>query len=200
VDIARYPFRQRRHIKPRLFWMRSFHPVYNPEMAVRALASVQREFKDATLVIAGQDKGTQSAVRALAHDLKLDQNVFFPGYLDMPAKVQYGNTADIFINTNRIDNTPVAVIEACAMGLPVIATAVGGMPDLVTNEQTALLVPDNDHEAMADSVRQLLADPELVSRLSCNGRRMAEKFSWERVRPLWEGAFADAMVRTKRAQ
>ena len=59
VDVAAYPYRHRADLRPRLFWMRTFHDVYNPELAIRAFARVRRAFPDATLVMAGQDKGTR---------------------------------------------------------------------------------------------------------------------------------------------
>src|SRR5215472_9044981 len=55
VDISAYPYRHRRVLAPRFFWMRTFHPVYNPQMAVRVVARVRKVFPNASLVIAGQD-------------------------------------------------------------------------------------------------------------------------------------------------
>jgi len=81
------------------------------------------------------------------------------------------------------------------MGLPVVATAVGGVPDLLAHDQSALLVPDNDDMAMAAAVLRLVNDPELSGRLSMNGRRIAERSSWENVRGEWERLFAALMSR-----
>lgn len=107
----------------------------------------------------------------------------------MEGKILEGNQADIFINTNHIDNTPVAILEACAMGIPVVSTNVGGIPDLLHNGETGLLVPDGDVELMSRAIQRLLKDPELVSKLSRNGRELAMNSSWERVRPQWEKVF-----------
>ena len=186
IELSEYPFRVRRHLKPRLFWMRTFHPIYNPVMAVQAFAQIHRAHPDATLVMAGQEKGMGAAVRNMVHDLGLEGAVRFPGFLDGPAKAREGDAADIFLNTNHIDNMPVSVLEACAMGLPVVATAVGGVPDLLTDGHTGLLVPDDDWAAMAQAIERLLADAELSERLSRNGRRLAEASAWENVRPQWE--------------
>lgn len=199
LDLSLYPYRHRHKVRARLFWMRSFHPAYNPEMAVRVLAHVRKHAKDATLVIAGQDKGKQATVQALARKLKVDAAVCFPGYLNTVSKIREGNSADIFLNTNRVDNTPVGVMEACAMGLPVVATNVGGIPDLLKHGETALLVPDNDDEAMAAAVTRLLQDSELAGRLSANGRKLAEGFSWEQVHPQWEELFSEVMARSATA-
>ena len=62
------------------------------------------------------------------------------------------------------------------MGIPVIATRVGGIPDLLKDGETGLLVPDNDHEAMARAVIRVLHDPELAARLSSSGRELAKRF------------------------
>lgn len=194
VNLAAYPYRHRRRLTPRLFWMRSFQPAWNPEMAVRVLARVRQETPEATLVMAGQDQGTQAEVMRLARNLRLDGAARFPGFLDRAAKAREGDAADIYINTNRVDNMPVAVVEACAMGLPVVSTAVGGIPDLLTDGETGLLVPDDDDRAMSEAVRRLINDPELAGRLSAQGRRLAERSSWEQVRSQWEQLFGELVA------
>jgi glycosyltransferase involved in cell wall biosynthesis len=78
------------------------------------------------------------------------------------------------------------VLEAAAFGLPVVSTDVGGIPSLLRDGEEALLVPEGDAEAMAGAVRRLLEEPGLAGRLSAAGREVAERSSWERVRPLWE--------------
>ena len=139
--------------------------------------------------MAGRDMGIEGNVRKLVGELGLDDAVSFPGFLDMHNKIRIGNSVDIFLNTNNIDNMPVTVLEACAMGLPVVATKVGGIPDLLTDEETALLVPDNDVESMAAAIYRLLNEPGLPGRLSANGRQLAECTSWSNVYPKWKRVF-----------
>lgn len=194
IDISAYECRHRQTISPRILWMRTFEDIYNPMMAVRTLARLRSSVPEATLVMGGQDTGLETEVRRLAKELGLNGAVRFPGFLDMRKKVLEGGSADIFINTNSVDNMPVSVVEACAMGLPVVATAAGGVPDLLTDGETGLLVPDNDDEAMVAAIRRLLDDPALAGRLSANGRRLAENCSWEKVRPRWEKIFAEVMT------
>ncbi|MFN2513876.1 MAG: glycosyltransferase family 4 protein [Pyrinomonadaceae bacterium] len=195
VDLSAYPFRLRRKVSPRLFWMRTFHPFWNPLMAVRVLARLRETIPGASLVMAGRDKGFEAEARQLASQLGLNGAVRFAGFLDLAEKVREGQGADIYINTNRIDNMPVAVVEACAMGLPVVATAVGGIPDLLKDGETGLLVPDDDDKMMVEAIKRLLNDSELAGRLSANGRRVAERSSWEQVRLRWEQLFAVLMAR-----
>ena len=193
LDISLYPYRHREPLAPRLFWMRTFHDVYNPEMAVRVFARVKQMEPGATLVMAGQDKGTLSDVKRLAQEMNVLGGISFPGFLNSHSKIREASAADIFLNTNHIDNSPVSVIEACAFGLPVVATNVGGISDLLTHGNTALLVPDDDDRAMAEAIVRLLREPRLASHLSTAGRRLAERFSWERTAPQWDLLLAEVI-------
>jgi glycosyltransferase involved in cell wall biosynthesis len=197
VEVRGYPYRHRKTLAPRLLWMRSFHHIYNPQMAVRVLAKLRDIHPSSTLVLAGQDKGLERDVQRLARELKVADAVRFTGFLDHAGKMREGSAADIFLNTNRIDNTPVSIIEACAMGLPVVATRVGGISDLVQDRRTALLVPDDDDDAMVAAIDRLLTEPELAGSLSAGGRRLAEQLSWDYTQPRWDDLIADVSRRPR---
>jgi glycosyltransferase involved in cell wall biosynthesis len=171
--------------------MRAFHPqVYNPAMAVRVFARIKKLVPEAMLVMAGQYDPAQCEVQRLAAELGVKDSVRFAGFLDMPGKLREAQQADIFINTNHIDNMPVGVVEAFAMGLPVVATNVGGIADLITDGENGLLVPVDADQAMADAILRLLRDPLLAAKLSQNGRRFAEACTWDVVRPQFEQLFS----------
>ncbi len=191
LNLADYEYRPRSSLRPNLFWMRSFHPIYNPALAVRVLSRLRSDGLDATLVMAGGDKGIRGETEELAQSLGVSGAVRFVGFLDMKDKAREGNAADIFINTNNVDNMPVAVVEACAMGLPVVSTAVGGIPDLLVDGETGLLVPVNDEARMAEAVERLMREPALAARLSANGRRLAGQSSWVEVKKQWENTMAE---------
>lgn len=197
IDIGRYPYRERGRVKPRLLWMRAFHEIYQPELALKVFSIVRARFPTATLVMAGPDKGLADVTREIARELGLQDAIEFPGFLDHQAKIRAFLEADIFLNTNRIDNMPVAVVEACAMGLPVVATDVGGLSYLLDDGETGLLVPDRDAAGLADAVVRILSEPGLARRLSKNGRRLAEQSSWTAVKPLWESLFSEVLVSSR---
>jgi glycosyltransferase involved in cell wall biosynthesis len=180
VDLEQYPYRHRETVAPRLLWMRTFHELYRPDLALEVLERLH----GATLTMAGQDKGLLGETRRRADERGLE--VRFPGFLDAEGKRREFAAHDVFLNTNRVDNAPVSVLEAAAFGLPVVSTDVGGIPSLLRDGEEALLVPEGDAEAMAGAVRRLLEEPGLAGRLSAAGREVAERSSWERVRPLWE--------------
>jgi glycosyltransferase involved in cell wall biosynthesis len=186
IDLPSYPYRQRLTVGPRLFWMRAFHDIYNPELAIRVLARVREACPEATLVMAGPDKGLKNRARELATRLGVSDVVRFAGFFEMPEKVREMAGADIFLNTNRLDNMPVSVLEACAMGLPVVATAVGGIPDLLADGRTGLLVPDDDEDAMSAAVLRLIQRPDLAAQVSGAGRSLAESCSADLILPRWQ--------------
>ncbi|MFN9892601.1 MAG: glycosyltransferase, partial [Acidobacteriota bacterium] len=101
----------------------------------------------------------------------------------VPAQIQRG---DIFLNTARIDNTPVSVLEAMACGLPVVSTNVGGIPYLLTPGRTGLLTAPDNAGAMAAAIRALLRNPALAAGLSAAGRDLAAACGWSRVLPQWQ--------------
>jgi len=188
LALEAYPFRLRPRPRPRLVWVRAFHEIYNPSLAVRVLASLAKEFDDASLVMVGRDKGDGSFQRArrLAAALGVAERVRFPGGVPKSGVPRWLDEGDIFLNTTNIDNTPVSVLEAMACGLPVVSTDVGGLPYLLESGRDALLVPPGDAEAMADAVRRVLTEPGLAERLSRGGRERAELFDWPVVMAQWE--------------
>jgi L-malate glycosyltransferase len=186
IDIDRYPFRERSRIEPKLIWMRSFHPVYNPQMAVEVLARLRETHPQATLTMAGNDKGIENDVKKLVAERCLGDAVRFAGFLDFEKKIGEFSAADIYLCTNRIDNMPVSVVEARALGLPVVATDVGGLPYLIEHGKNGLLGPTGDVETMVGNIRSLLNNVRLTRQISANGRRAAEYSAWKAVRKDWE--------------
>ena len=89
--------------------------------------------------------------------------------------------ADIFILNSTYEGFSHLLIEALFLGVPTIATAVGGNPELVTHEENGLLVPARDTAALADAIERLLADAALRERLAGTARESAKRFSVERM-------------------
>ncbi len=189
LDLDRYPFQRRTSAAPNLLWMRTFHEVYHPELAIETLAELRRSHPTATLTMAGQDKGLLAPVQALAAERGLGDVVRFAGFLNSDGKAREFAANDIYLNTNRVDNMPVSVLEAAAYGTPIVATRVGGIPFLLDDEVTALLVADSDAVAMAAAVRRILDQDQLAQRLSDNGRQLAELSAWSVVFRQWQALF-----------
>ncbi|MGH7603732.1 MAG: glycosyltransferase family 4 protein [Gemmatimonadaceae bacterium] len=192
LDLNGHQFRRRDKPKPRLIWLRTFHRIYDPLLAIQVLARIKSKYSDAHLTMIGPDKdGTLAKARNEAKRLGVLDQITFTGGIPKSDVPRILSTGDIFLNTTTIDNSPVSVLEAMASGLDVVSTNVGGMTYLVENERDGLLVPPGDVEAMTAAVVRLLEELGLAPRLSENGRKKAELHSWDAVLPKWEAIFAE---------
>ncbi len=186
IDIGVYPFKLRKKIEPKILWVRSFHKIYNPELAIFVMEKVIKVFPNAELAMVGPDKdGSLDNCKKLTKDLGISQNVVFTGRLKKEEWFELSKTYDIFINTTNFDNLPVSVLEALALGFPVISTNVGGIPFLLENNYNGILINPNDIEAMVTAMLLLLNDENIVEKLSLNARATAESFDWKIIRTKW---------------
>lgn len=181
--------RVREHGAPNVLWMRTFHPLYRPELAVAAFAELHRRRPAATLTLAGQDKGELEATRRLVARSGLEDAVTFAGFLDPAGKAEAFAVHDLFLNTTRIDNAPVSLLEAAAHGLVVVSTPAGGIADLFSDGIDVLLA--EDAAGLAGALEAVLDDPPLAARLSAAGRRLAESATWPHVGPRWHALLDD---------
>jgi len=195
LDLSLIHYRLRLSPQPNLLWLRAFHEIYNPLLAVRALARLIDKFPDIHLSMVGRDKG-DGALQRVKEEASLLGVI---GRLSLPGGVPHNEVpawidrSDIFINTTNYDNTPVSVLEAMAGGMCVVSTQVGGIPYLLVHGQDALLIPRDDVDAMVDMVIRVLTEPGLAERLSNNARNKVEKCDWTVVLPQWERLFEGAL-------
>jgi glycosyltransferase involved in cell wall biosynthesis len=188
IQVANYDFQLRRSAGTALIWLRAFHEIYNPLLAVKTLLDLLPNQPQAQLTMVGLDKrdGSLARTQAFVRQHGLEQRVNILGAIEKKAVPAALQNADIFLNTSRIDNTPVSVLEAMANGLCVVSTNVGGMPFMLDNEKDSLLVNPDQSKEMAQAVNRLLAEPSLAERISRNARAKAEKSDWAQILPRWQ--------------
>jgi glycosyltransferase involved in cell wall biosynthesis len=195
LPLGSYPARTRSALRPRMLWMRTFDAEYRPELALQALVELQSLRPDATLTLAGQDNGGMAATRRLATTLGIDHAVTFAGFLGPDGKRRAFADHDLFLSTNLVDNAPVSMLEAARCGLVIVATANGGLSDLVIDGESALLVMDEfDSHATARSIASaancVLGDASLARRLSQGAQQLGERSMPDQVVPEWEALIA----------
>lgn len=184
IEIHNYQFKKRKIIEPKLLWVRSLSTIYNPEMALEVASQVKKEFPLTQLCMIGPDKEKiKKKLRIKAKELQIE--VLFTGKLSKSKWVKLSESYDIFLNTTHFDNTPISVIEAMALGMPVVSTNVGGIPFLVRDRETALLVDDNDVDAMVANIKELLINDELRKDLVLNALNLVQQFDWNLVKKQW---------------
>jgi glycosyltransferase involved in cell wall biosynthesis len=133
----------------------------------------------------GPDKdGTLAQIKELASGYYL--NINFTGKISKEEWRELSCLYDVFINTTHLDNVPISVLESMALGLPVVSTNVGGIPYMLENGRTGILVPDNGIKEMVRAITQLINDPVTAASISMAAREEVEKYSWNTVKIAWE--------------
>ncbi len=186
IEIKKYPFKLRDSFRPRLLWVRSFHRQYNPKMAADVLANLLKLYPDAELCMVGPDKdGSMEDFKGYVRGKGIENQVRIKGKLTKEQWVKLSVDYDFFINTTNVDNTPVSVIEAMALGMCIISTNPGGIPFLLDDGTDSVLVGPGDSLAMAEKIIEIIANPSLGRELSNRARRKAQHYDWEHVKQKW---------------
>jgi sugar transferase (PEP-CTERM/EpsH1 system associated) len=142
---------------------------------LRAFALVCREVADARLMVVG-DGPLRQELEALAAELGIAAQTLFTGERNDVAGLL--EAMDVFCLPSLTEGTSLTLLEAMASGLPVVATAVGGTPDVVAQECSGLLVPSGDPERLAEGLLRVLQHPDQADRMGGEGRRIvAARFS-----------------------
>ena len=137
------------------------------DIALRAFARLHEQMPNARLVLAG-DGPMKPAMQALGEELGISGALRWLGHRDDIADLMA--MADVSLMTSRSEGIPQALTQSLAMGLPVVATAVGGVPEIVRDGETGLLVPAGDQAAIVRALAAVAHDPALGRRLGQRGR------------------------------
>lgn len=183
VELDRFKFRDRRPLRPVFLTSRLLEPLYNVGCVLRAFALIQQRYPEARLTVAAEG-WMRGELEQLARDLKLHATEFI-GRVPFEKMPALYDSADIYLTATNLDNMPSSITECMASGLPVVTTDAGGIPYIVTHEETCLMIKRDDHEAMAAAAIRLLEDQELADRIARQAREASRKFTWPAVRDEW---------------
>jgi glycosyltransferase involved in cell wall biosynthesis len=137
---------------------------------LRAVADLRdRHGETPRLIILG-DGPERSHIEAAIASLRLASQVILPGWL--PSEPYYG-IADVAVLSSLSEGSPNAILEAIGAGVPVVATAVGGIPEIVADGESALLVPAADAARLCEALHAVVSSPDLAQRLAARGRELA---------------------------
>jgi glycosyltransferase involved in cell wall biosynthesis len=138
----------------------------------------------------------RTALQARVADLGLTDRVRFLGVMAHAEIAPLLGDLDIFAMPSRREAWGVAAAEASAVGLPVVASRVGGIPEIVVDGETGLLVPAEDPDALAAALDKLLADPELCAQMGRAGRaRIEAEYRWDACVDTMEAVYAGMLPR-----
>lgn len=194
VELDEFRYRERSPIRPVFLTSRLHEPLYNVPCVLRAFALIQERYPEASLTVAG-DGWMRPQLEDLARELGL-RHTRFVGRVPWGDMPDLYDQSDIYLTATDIDNMPGSVIECLSCGLPVVTTDAGGVPYIVTHDETALIVSRGDHRALAAQAMRLLEDDGLAVRLARNGRASCTQFAWPAVRDAWLRAYHELAERT----
>ena len=192
LEIKDYKFLKRKIESPKLLYVRAFDKIYNPKMAIKVLNVLLETYPEALLCMIGPEKDNSlKSCKALVKALQLENHVEFTGMLSKPQWHKKAENYNIFINTTNIDNAPVSVMEAMALGLPIVSTNAGGIPFLIDDRVDGLLVEKNSVDAMVNAIIKITNNQEATRALVSNARMKVERFDWDVVKQLWHNILVE---------
>jgi glycosyltransferase involved in cell wall biosynthesis len=159
---------------------KSLRPKYGIDVLIDAFAELTKKQADLELLIAGRGEFEAVYKRKVAQ-MNLVDKVTFTGFIDHSELPEFFGKIDVFVMPSVSDGESfgVAALEASATGLAVVASKVGGVPEVVSNGVTGVLVERRNVKALADAIRKLADDPDLRKEMGRAGRRFVEKnYDW----------------------
>lgn len=171
---------------------RNLELIYDNETAIKAFNIVYQKNQHARLTIAGTGPELQN-LQQLVERLGITHVVKFAGRVDRHTMAKLFKQSQVMINPSTADNMPISILESLASGVPVVTTNVGGIPYLVENENTALLVDVRDYQAMSKAIDRLINDESLRTRLINNGVEQVKKYAWDSVKHQWQTVYQDSI-------
>lgn len=171
------------------------------DILIEAFAQIASQVPDLYCLIIGEGEDKEKLVGQI-RAVSLEKRIRLIGYQDREKAMSILKSSDIFVMPSRYEGTPIALLEAAALARPILAACAGGIPELVTHEQHAYLVPTQDTTALAQGFVKLALDRDYARTLGHNAQgRVRERFNPEsQVNETW-AAYEKALARhTKRGK
>jgi glycosyltransferase involved in cell wall biosynthesis len=163
-----------------ILYVGRLHPVKNVESLLIAFARIRKQFPDVKLLLVGS--GTEmSRLRKIAAQTRIDHFTEFIGEVSPQDVPRYMVAADIFVLPSISEGSPVVILEALAAGVPILASKVGGVPDLVRDGREGFLFEAGNVAQMVDLLALVLRDSQLRRRMSREGKKRANRFPLDEV-------------------
>lgn len=189
----KYIFRDRNPLRPIFLSNRILEPLYNIDCILKAFEIIQQKYPNARLIVTHEGPEEQR-LKKVTKDMGL-RNVDFLGLVPHERVAELYDSVDIYLNAPDHDCMPGSLVECMASGLPIVSTNAGGIPYIVKDDVTALLIELNDHEAMARCSIELLENRDLVARLVKNAFSESRNYVWNDVGKQWVALYRELAKR-----
>lgn len=177
--------------EPLFVWVGRFVPEKGLLYLIKAIELVVSKYKDAKFVLVG-DGPVLLSIRKMVNKSRLNRNVKFTGFLDSKSISNILSKATAFVFPSLKEGMPKAVLEAMASGLPIIASNIPGVNEVVKDKYNGLLVPPRNHHALAETIINIINDKGLVVKLGINARKTVEtNHSWDLIINMLESIYEE---------
>jgi len=201
VDLERFKTSsgdQREGNAKTIIFVGRLHPVKGVQYLIEAMAIVHQEMPDVKLVIVG-DGVERSRLEELAERLNLNSCIQFAGQVPQESIPRLMHQADVFALSSLSESFGMVNLEAMASGLPIVATKVGGIPNIVEEGVNGYLVNAKNSEEIADRLLTLLQNDEIREKISANNREKAKLYTWDEITTKVEKEYQKAVARKREA-
>jgi len=149
-------------------------PVKGYDILIAAVQRIVTKVPDFICLIVGKGECEEALIKQI-QEAGLENHVRLAGFQDRETVLAILKSSDLFVMPSRYEGTPIALLEAAALGCPILASSSGGIPELVTNDVHALLVQPNDSSALADGLLKLSLDRKYAHTLGENAKQKTQK-------------------------
>lgn len=157
------------------------------EHLIEAMRDLGRDRVELWLIGGGQE---QAHVARLVHKLDLADDIWMPGYVRREMLPRYYQQCDIFVLPSLSESFGQVLLEAMSTGLPIVATTVGGIPEIVHENRGGILIPPADSRAIVEAVRSLIASPERFAEMGrYNAEQTRQRYTWSFVATEYESVY-----------
>lgn len=186
IDQTHFPYLWKNPNQPKLLWVRAFHKIYNPEIAIRCVAYLKELFPNIKLTMVGPDQGELKNCQQLILALNLTDNIDIIGATPNHELAKFYATHTVFLTTTSYESFGVAMVEAANCGIPMVATNVGEIPYMWEKGIDILLAEVHEQIAFNKEVERILKDKDLALKLSQNAYNKAKQYTWPHIKDKWE--------------
>ena len=187
VKINRIPIQRNALQAPVIVSTRALSSTYNILSIIKAYRLVKAEFKDAELVILGDGPERNKLEDFVTENGIMD--VQFIGAVNHEDIYGYISQGTVFVSVSMVDNQPFSILEAFFCGVPVVASNVGGVPDMVTNNTTGILVEPLDLVGIVDGIKKLHKNIKFRNRIISEALEEVNKYCWPDLKDSWMRAY-----------
>ncbi len=183
VNLNDFEFKKRELFRPVFLSVRHLREEYNISCTIRAFSKIKKKFSNATLKIVGDGTEKQKLI-IISQKLGVRDSVDFLGRIPNDKMTKIYCESDFLLNSSKIDNMPISILEAFSSGCPVISTRAGGIPYILQHRHNGFLVDLNNHHQMASEAIWALEHNHETIKIVENAKNCLKEFSWGNIKPI----------------